>query len=594
MKKISINKSHKMADLSDLMLKFKKGAFVIMAGLNMAVFFDSFVLHPQEAVIVEESIDKVNVKDDLEIARLPENSGVDKESLLERINNEREKQGLPILATVDKITVEDLKKHMRFLDIKYTEGMDLSWLKICKKLGSINFYVKDSKVNIDRSIFANIPEKTQVLILIDECNSNTDLKWMKDCEEYIKKLSIYITDDGEGWNKNKEYIDSLANLESLIIKDSTRIPVNEANYGSIKNIKSLRHFKFTKTQYDKFGYGDIDPQLFYDISNMPNMRSLGFPRQLFSNLDYTKFGTDNRNLYYLYMSSKIGPGDIAISLTPEELDYLEKNKIIFLYDEDLLRVKEINEKISQIIKEINFREDLTDEEKRNEIVKYLCRKFQYDSETLRLHQEFGDDYYSKSDIQERKHEKFYKDGELYGALESETQLCGNYAAAFNTVAERVGLESYLISSNSHTYNLVNIDGEYVLVDPTWIDSQDGVLHYIPKLDEYEKISVVDEIDKYPEAAKTEIRWLHIDFSNFNITDPEDSHYSLNVPENVLQAIEESKNAENDKEMKKIFMGKLGVYSIGATIGCFLGYLQKKRRKQREHKETNREDGAKEK
>ena len=61
-------------------------------------------------------------------------------------------------------------------------------------------------------------------------------------------------------------------------------------------------------------------------------------------------------------------------------------------------------------------------------------------------------------------------------------ICSGYAQSFKLLADRAGLESVYATGNvppqpgvyatDHAWNLVNIDGSWVVVDPTWNDPGD--------------------------------------------------------------------------------------------------------------------------
>ena len=60
---------------------------------------------------------------------------------------------------------------------------------------------------------------------------------------------------------------------------------------------------------------------------------------------------------------------------------------------------------------------------------------------------------------------------MYGALVKEVAVCQGYAEAYKYLLEKVGIESYLCSSEEmkHAWNIVKIDGKYYHVDVTWDD-----------------------------------------------------------------------------------------------------------------------------
>ncbi len=60
---------------------------------------------------------------------------------------------------------------------------------------------------------------------------------------------------------------------------------------------------------------------------------------------------------------------------------------------------------------------------------------------------------------------------MYGALAKEVAVCQGYAEAYMYMLEKVGINSYLCSSDAlvHAWNIVEIGGKYYHVDVTWDD-----------------------------------------------------------------------------------------------------------------------------
>lgn len=64
-----------------------------------------------------------------------------------------------------------------------------------------------------------------------------------------------------------------------------------------------------------------------------------------------------------------------------------------------------------------------------------------------------------------------KNNDIYGALVLKKTMCLGYAEAFNCIAEKVGFESYIVTSEelAHAWNMVLLDGAYYFIDCTWDD-----------------------------------------------------------------------------------------------------------------------------
>ena len=117
----------------------------------------------------------------------------------------------------------------------------------------------------------------------------------------------------------------------------------------------------------------------------------------------------------------------------------------------------------EIIRSFNLDESATDEEKINAVLIYCLENLEYDSEVASLLDSGRRD--------EVDYSAFYAEGSLYGALENDSQICGNYAALMKALLHRLGIDSYYLTSENHAWNLVEVDGEYYYYDATWLDQQ---------------------------------------------------------------------------------------------------------------------------
>lgn len=78
----------------------------------------------------------------------------------------------------------------------------------------------------------------------------------------------------------------------------------------------------------------------------------------------------------------------------------------------------------------------------------------------------------------------YKDAwTAYGALFGKKVVCGGYAMLFSALAKEAGLESVYVSgyvgdASLHAWNMVKLDGKWVVVDTTWNDSSSQPNQYL--------------------------------------------------------------------------------------------------------------------
>ena len=68
--------------------------------------------------------------------------------------------------------------------------------------------------------------------------------------------------------------------------------------------------------------------------------------------------------------------------------------------------------------------------------------------------------------------------DVYGAMVNHLAVCEGYSKAFKLLAERNGIECYVVSCDEleHAWNMVKLNGNYYMVDVTWDDYQDNILN----------------------------------------------------------------------------------------------------------------------
>ena len=499
---LKINKNHHNMDIKELFERFKIGAFGIAMGLNMALFSGAGVLPPLQAYAAEgkapKNQDELTDAERKELANLPDEVSF---LIVQSINDERKKAGLPGIEEED-ITRGDLEKYLKNTFIIVKEDTDLAWLNDCRNIESIDFRLRG-------------PNTTKNFEDVDFSNFN-NLRSLS-----IVRRNIEDEPNPAGFDKTHYgFILDIPNLEELQYLDGTQSPVSQELLSEISNKQGLCGLTMTIRR---------DP------------------------IDYTQIGLNGLERFTIRGS----PDTIVMSLTPIELKDMEdrgiKVNIVDASDEDRReRVNEVNRKLEDITNELELRGDLTEKEKRNRIAKYVIVNLTYDPESARRQkeaEELGEDYQEYEDEMERNQELFYKEGVLYGALESDTQICGNYAALFQALAERAGLESYMISSGDHVFNLVKIDGKYVVIDPTAIDGT-TITYIFESREQLEASSrkkgtieetendvrliqgAADIFEENPDNPEEYIKWLNVDPSEVLNVPEGDAHYIASLPEGV--------------------------------------------------------------
>lgn len=219
---------------------------------------------------------------------------------------------------------------------------------------------------------------------------------------------------------------------------------------------------------------------------------------------------------------------IAKDFTLEDYKTLTNSGVKLDFNEyELQKFYEINKKIANIIDEIGITRESTDQEKLDAILIYVLDNLEYDEEVAQS---------IANNVEHRDlSTSFYEEGLLYGALEKETSICGNYAALVDALARRVDLPTYYARSNNHAWNIVEVEGDSYYVDPTWLDGEsiytsttteeviDGKKYittsYIPTFSQ--------ELIKNNNTQ--ELKWYMADPTDYNDEEQHESHDVTNVP-----------------------------------------------------------------
>lgn len=190
----------------------------------------------------------------------------------------------------------------------------------------------------------------------------------------------------------------------------------------------------------------LDNNLVTDISALENIDSL--ERLSIVNNSVSEINLENfENLYQIRVE-----GNYSL-YTDEFLDSIEKNNMITdITREDVSYVNEIR----KIVESLDL-EGKTDIQKEKIIYNYVLDNMKYDDKALK----------------DEELAMEYNMNPLKYALEGKG-VCANYAEFFEAMCEVAGINCYKISGKSdgegHAWNLVEIDGEYLLCEPTWGDS----------------------------------------------------------------------------------------------------------------------------
>ena len=387
----------------------------------------------------------------------------------------------------EKMTVKELQEieSMNFLSTR--KEMDYNWLNYCTNIKSLSFMSKDGFESLKVVHGKNLPN--------------------------LQELGLYSAVDDITPNFENSFIYELENLKKL------KLDSNEIKLSKLKHPEKIEELRILVNQYSRF---DID-----DLNDYTNLKKLSIDGEVY---------------------------DIPICFSSSDIDLLKKRNIEVslegFYDEEKEIVtndlNRINEKLDQIVRELNISDNASDQEKLNAILLYVLKNCTYDQDVIDG---------KLTNLEEK--EKFYLKGYLYGALESDTQICGNYAALTQALAKRVGLKSFVISAPSHNYNIVEQDGIYYLVDSTWLDGK-SVYSFEEVVNQTENGTEISYVGKNYSAEEIMEEGIQekIESLQWYKENPEDyiydyendiNHYAYNFPSEI--DLEENTRRINDEKSK---------------------------------------------
>lgn len=289
----------------------------------------------------------------------------------------------------------------------------------------------------------------------------------------VTTADIILNDDD-----SYEYLNYMPNLEKLYITD-------KSNTNCLRNIDGSRFQKrITVDIYLEYSDGVIDEKRYGFLKDIPYIDQLilGAEKQ-YMNIDYdflqdlknvhnltisvdSRFNFRYKDLTYLDSLKIIGrPYDIAMNFPNELIDYLINNGVDVQID-NMEAVREANNRAKDIYMKLGITSNMTDKEKIDQIVRYIVESFEYNPEIEQASEN------NEQVDEEEIRKQFYSMGSLSGALKSDTQVCGNYTSMTYLLCREAGIDCYNVIENDHSYNIINIDGEYYRVDTTSLDTEE--------------------------------------------------------------------------------------------------------------------------
>lgn len=377
----------------------------------------------------------------------------------------------------------------------------------------------------------DLEELTKLELQIRE---GKDLTWLNKCIN-LQELTLKFDKDNVDTACLKD-IEKLEKLKTLVIKSSTDEIIFDFN-----NFSFLIKDKINRLTLDGICINDDFLEEFI------NLKYLSISKNLFNTcIDFSKFSKlevldlGNNHVY-----------DIAMFLNNDSCKHIfyDKNiKVLYNSDEEF-DLKEICNNFRLSVSDF-ANNSFNDREKLDFVLIQVLNYLDYDPNLDKVEAQGDDAHYNR----------YYKEGRLYGALEFPEDsygkaICGNYAALFTALANRIGLEAYYITGVGHAFNLVKIDGQYYYTDPTWLDGKvynDGN-------------DIVSALDAVMSGNGDKLKWYLEDPSVYH----NDSHVPIDIPYNIPYNIQ-------IKEFKT--KGEIVGYCLiigGGIVWIFgIGYISK--------------------
>jgi len=333
------------------------------------------------------------------------------------------------------------KKIYGYRDYETEEYVDL---KKEKNLDDIDKFVSMKSLDLDNCDLENssdlkrIPNSVEKISFIF-CDID-DYTYLNDLEN-LERLSIEIADQG-------------INLDQFENKNVTKFVLHGAKgevEGTLSGMPSLEDVEISYTNLENLDFLKRNPNVKYlnishnllsDVSDLygEDLVSLNIEGNSVNHLDITKFP----NLKSLYIAGNYN------LYTQKMLDYCKAHDIDI--DIEQKDVDEVNE-LRKIVKELDL-DGKTDLEKESIIYSYVIDNMKY-----RLRKVIGSN-----------------EEPIKTALEGKG-VCVAYAAFFKALCNVADINAYesfgygkgLIFGGPHAWNIIEIDGQYYLCDPTWSD-----------------------------------------------------------------------------------------------------------------------------
>lgn len=337
--------------------------------------------------------------------------------------------------------------------------------KIKKKLQLYRtlLFLSTSTIGIASSVGITIKNNLETVVKVSEdVRDDIYIKSILNMDEYLNE---YQNETNEDKFITKELLETLEELNlDLNVNDDLSI-LDECPNLKTLDIESAE--RLTNSDIKKINESQItNLMLSFDYNNVSKTREEGF--------DLTKFKNKNIKIKLRYTE---GYSELNFLIL---FNYLENyNKNMFEDQETYEIYQELDNKLDEIIKEIDLKESATDIEKILLISDYICNKMTYDEDVSK--------YLNSVDEKEKEELKvkfahktlLYNHAEISSIfmndeLENKNGICINYASLFDILCYKTGVKSRLITAQSkeglgHAWNIVYLKKEEKYVDLTFFD-----------------------------------------------------------------------------------------------------------------------------
>ena len=316
-----------------------------------------------------------------------------------------------------------------------------------------NILFQVNKTEVDEIYASDLQQIEYLNISVDK---EEDFSFLKHCTN-LKQLQITCLDEN-----SIDYISNIPTIKSLeslsLYNIFLDLELNDKNIVFLENNPSIKYLELDGIL--------LVPGIEEELNKLDTLR---LSNSLNVDIDFSKL-TELKHLDLI----ETEPYTLAMHLNTNEYNTLIEHGVEINLDEEYKTMfLKANEKLDEIVKELNVTNESTDREKLDAILLYTLTHLTYDPTIANIPME---ELRNTNLAQE-----FYQNGLLYGALEKDTAICGNYTALVEALSDRLGnpSDSFYMTSNTHAWNLMNIDGELFYVDSTWLD--DFEIINVPKI-----------------------------------------------------------------------------------------------------------------